>query len=490
MFDQLVAVADSARGAGAVGGWARVENAACARRLAAMADLLDARLAADGSAEREQWCLDNWEAVSAEIGAAMNVSAGVASHQLLIAQALRDRLPRVAEVFSAGVIGYRLVDTIVGRTRLIQNRDVLAKIDAELAAHAAGWGALSAAKTERAIDYWVDRYDPQALRRTESRSRGRHLDVSADPDGAGTASVSGQLFGHHGAALTQRLDAMAHTVCEHDPRTIDQRRSDAMGALGLGADRLACECGRADCPAATAQPPSAVVVHVITEADSLTNDTPAHLDSPTPGPEPTPGPSPTNPAAVIGGPILPTPLLAAKLAGTATIRQLIHPGDSPPEPRYRPSRALADFVHCRDMTCRFPGCDEPAYRCDLDHTIAYPHGPTCASNIKCLCRKHHLLKTFWGWLDRQLPDGTVIWTSPSGQTYTTKPGSAILFPSLCRPTAPITTPAATTTPAEPSRDLAMPRRTHTRTQNRHRAIETERQLNNADIAERNKPPPF
>ncbi|HJT95066.1 MAG TPA: DUF222 domain-containing protein, partial [Mycobacterium sp.] len=171
MFDQLVAVADSARGAGAVGGWARVENAACARRLAAMADLLEARLAADGSAEREQWCLDNWDAVSAEIGAAMNVSAGVASHQLLIAQALRDRLPRVGEVFSAGVIGYRLVDTIVGRTRLIQDPQALAKIDAELAAHAAGWGALSAARTERAIDYWVDRYDPQALRRTESRSR-------------------------------------------------------------------------------------------------------------------------------------------------------------------------------------------------------------------------------------------------------------------------------------------------------------------------------
>ena len=55
-------------------------------------------------------------------------------------------------------------------------------------------------------------------------------------------------------------------------------------------------------------------------------------------------------------------------------------------------------------------------------------GRRCASNLKCLCRKHHLLKTFWGWLDRQLPDGTVIWTAPSGQTYTTHPGSRLLFP--------------------------------------------------------------
>ena len=75
-------------------------------------------------------------------------------------------------------------------------------------------------------------------------------------------------------------------------------------------------------------------------------------------------------------------------------------------------RALADFVRCRDLTCRFPGCEVPAERCDLDHTIAYPVGPTCASNLKCLCRFHHLLKTFWGgdggWRDRQLPDGTVV----------------------------------------------------------------------------------
>ncbi|ORB59715.1 hypothetical protein BST47_30160, partial [Mycolicibacterium tusciae] len=72
----------------------------------------------------------------------------------------------------------------------------------------------------------------------------------------------------------------------------------------------------------------------------------------------------------------------------------------------------------------------------IDHTIAYPHGPTQASNLKVLCRQHHLLKTFWGWHDQQLPDGTVIWTCPQRQTYTTYPGSRLLFPTLCRPTAP------------------------------------------------------
>jgi hypothetical protein len=424
----------------------------------------------------------------------------------------------------------------VARTKLIQDREALAKVDAEVAAHVRGWGALSGAKTQTAIDYWVDRYDPGALRRSASKSRGRHVDVVPAEDGSGLASLEGTLYGHDGAVLDQRLAALAGTVCENDPRTLDQRRSDALGALGAGADRLTCGCGADNCPAAAdGAPRSDVVIHLIAEHDSLTDDTAAQFDGAeahTPGtaepdtppedtgvqgegtepgpvedtplrertlgqalaphPEPSTGPAYTAPAVIIGGSIIPAPLLAAKLANTATIRPLIHPGDAPPEPRYTPSRRLADFVRCRDMTCRFPGCDEPAVGCDLDHTIAYPHGPTCASNLGCLCRKHHLLKTFGGWVNRQLPDGTMIWTAPDGQTYTTNPGSRILFPSLCRPTAPVTAPVTATAPAtpEPGRSLAMPRRKHTRAENRRHAIEAERRLNDEYVAERNKPPPF
>jgi hypothetical protein len=505
VFESLMAAAAGISGAGGVGAWARVENAACARRLAASADALEARLSADGSAERDQWCLDNWDAVAAEVAAAQNVSHGVASHQLLVAMALRERLPRVAEVFATGAISYRLVSTIVSRTRLVRDLDARTQLDAAIAAEVAGWGSLSVAKAEAAIDAWVDRVDPGALRRMESSSRGRHLDIVPSDDGTGLDSIEGKLYGHHGAALKQRLLYMARGVCENDPRTVDQLRSDALGALGMGADRLACECGEPACPAAANAAPSAPVVHVIAEERSLADDTPVQLDGKAPppfdpdkplrdrtiaevsAPESQTGPPHTNPALVIGGGIMPAPLLAAKLAKTATIRPLIHPLDAPPEPRYVPSRKLADFVRCRDLTCRFPGCDESAYRCDLDHTIPYPMGPTCASNLGCLCRKHHLLKTYWGWLARQLPDGTFIWTAPSGQTYTTYPGSRLHFPALCKPTAPV---AASIRAPRAATGLMMPRRKRTRVYNRQRSIEAERRLNDDRVLERNKPPPF
>src|SRR6202040_2580743 len=201
MFDSLVAAADGTVGAGAAGAWARVENAACARRLASTADMVEARWAADGSAEREQWCVDNWDAVAAEVAAAQNVSTGVASHQLMVAMALRERLPRGAEVFATGAISYRLVCAIVARTRLVQDPQARVQVDAALAAEVAGWGALSVAKAEAAIDWWVDRFDPGALRRTELSSRGRHLDGVPNDDGSGLSYIEGKLYAHDAAAL-------------------------------------------------------------------------------------------------------------------------------------------------------------------------------------------------------------------------------------------------------------------------------------------------
>ncbi|WP_276027820.1 HNH endonuclease signature motif containing protein [Mycolicibacterium madagascariense] len=178
--------------------------------------------------------------------------------------------------------------------------------------------------------------------------------------------------------------------------------------------------------------------------------------------------------ANLSGTVLPG-AIARRAATGATISVIVHPGQAPPEPHYRPSPTLVDFIRCRDQTCRYPGCTKPASTTDIDHTIPYPYGPTAASNLKCLCREHHLLKTFWnGWHDRQLPDGTVIWTTPDGRTHTTRPGSHTDFPHLCAPTAPIT---AHPPPPQHANELKMPTRRATRRhQRRHRAL-TEREAN-------------
>ena len=78
MFDSLVAETTGARGASAVGSWARVESAACARRLASMVTMLDDAYAVDGSAERDLWCVDTFSAVAAHVAAAQGLTTGAA----------------------------------------------------------------------------------------------------------------------------------------------------------------------------------------------------------------------------------------------------------------------------------------------------------------------------------------------------------------------------------------------------------------------------
>ncbi|MEU0497269.1 DUF222 domain-containing protein [Mycobacterium sp. NPDC006124] len=290
MFDQLVDAATGTRGAGALWSWARVENAACARRVAAMAAMLDEAHAASGSADRDQWCLDNFDAVAAHIGAAQNITPGAAGNQLLIAVALHERFPRVAAVFADGLITYALVKTVVTRAALVVDPDALRTLDASLADAFGSWEPMSVDKTEKTIDAHVAQVDPQAVRRTETKARSRSVEITIDEDGSGLATLYATLFAHDAKTLQARLRALAATVCPADPRTADQLHADAFGAGGN--DRMACLCGTDDCPAAQNPPATRVVVYVIASEDTISG----------PAPEPeTPAPTPETPAPTTEG---------------------------------------------------------------------------------------------------------------------------------------------------------------------------------------------
>ena len=81
----------------------------------------------------------------------------------------------------------------------------------------------------------------------------------------------------------------------------------------------------------------------------------------------------------------------AEPAKSARLSPLAWPAAAP-EPGYTSSAKLAEFVRCRDRTCRARGCDRPAEFCDLDSTPYDAGGATHPSNLKCLCRKHRVHK--------------------------------------------------------------------------------------------------
>jgi len=88
---------------------------------------------------------------------------------------------------------------------------------------------------------------------------------------------------------------------------------------------------------------------------------------------------------------------------------------------YRPRLSQRDHVTQRDRTCRFPGCRQPARRCQIDHSEEFcDGGPTCPCNLACLCKFHHDLKTTGLWEALQHPDASITWTSPTGRKYCTQ----------------------------------------------------------------------
>ena len=84
----------------------------------------------------------------------------------------------------------------------------------------------------------------------------------------------------------------------------------------------------------------------------------------------------------------------------------------------RPTEAQKRRIRAEYATCVFPGCRQPAHRCDLDHRKPFSQGgPTHNDNIGPLCRHHHMARHHAPWLLVRKPNGDHLWTSPLGHNY-------------------------------------------------------------------------
>jgi hypothetical protein len=94
---------------------------------------------------------------------------------------------------------------------------------------------------------------------------------------------------------------------------------------------------------------------------------------------------------------------------------------SRPTASYRPTRAMVEHVRAVDGRCRGPGCEVIATRCDLDHEVPWPHGPTDVGNLHAKDRLHHNLKTAGIWTSAAVDDDGLEWTTVAGRRYVTYP---------------------------------------------------------------------
>ena len=339
----------------------------CTFRMHVAAGRLAAWRLPESDAERVQWCVDGWEAVAAEVSAELGISPwpGFDRRRAWSYPAVPP-VPKLAEVCLTGAVDFRVFRLIQFRTGLVTRPR-----DPRPIGHDAGARGPAVEQPVGGEDDRADRLashqlgPPRPNGSPKTMRDDRYVDIR--PDAHGMATISGSLPAADGAVVDARVEAIASTVCAKDPRTKRARRVDAMVAMSEGATTLTCNCNTSDCTAKGSRDatPSQVVIYVIAEEATVSG-------------------SGTTPGYLPGFGAVPAETVR-NLATRAKIRPLARPQDLSAETSYRPSRKLAEFVDYRDLTCRFPGCTTVAQRCDTDHTVPYPLGPTHPSDLKLYC---------------------------------------------------------------------------------------------------------
>ncbi|ERG69284.1 HNH endonuclease signature motif containing protein [Segniliparus rugosus] len=374
----------------------------CKARLVAMAaeKVAERKLAEERQGGKGIFSFSIREAAILELAPALGVSSREAKGMLSFAENMTEHYPKLGARLAAGEVTAKTA-RLVGKSLESAPAGWREKLDVWLAERAPRWRLCSQSKVQGLIEAQYVRWDSEWTRERREKAHAER-GLFFQPVGDGMAKIWGAMPLMEAAMVKDKLDAVARTVCPGDPRAMWTRRSDALAALaGHGEDKLRCECGRDTCKAAQRPVPQAKPVELVVDLAVLANlsDLPAWLD---------------------GSPI--DPELAQKLAkASKTIRFTTTPE------QYKPTQAVETHVNARDKHCRFPGCHRRA-RTELDHTHPFNHhnpasgGQTVPQNIKRLCRHHHRAKTHGKWRDTQNPDGTITWTSPTGQHYTTNPG--------------------------------------------------------------------
>ena len=253
----------------------------------------------------------------------------------------------------------------------------------------------------------------------------RRVQVLPGTDGMATliadlAETDAHRIHHRLTALTAAL--RADLTGQHDPRTRDQQRADTLVDLLLGTgtqiplDHNHATPTTRDLRTGTGPTPAPGQAPGIPAHGTPAHDTGPDTSAPGQVPPRRPGSGhpdvqviitldtllgmTQDPAHIPGlGPI-PADIartLAADGRWTAWITDATNTIQSTGTRSYTPTASLARLVRARHPHCRFPGCRQPATRCDLDHATAWPHGPTTTDNLGPLCRRHHNLKTHTGW---------------------------------------------------------------------------------------------
>src|SRR5262245_1331505 len=394
-------------------------------RLAAWAAAGQARmLAALGAAlvrDDEDWTRE-------EVAAALRLSGPTAQRRIEVARDLCARLPATLAALAAGGISYLHAVVIAEATHDLDDR-AAARVEQRVLGRAA---AQTVSELRRSVTRAVLAADPARAEHAHQRAVAeRTVQTWALPDGM--AEIRALLDAPDAALVMAAVNTLATKTGPEDRRPIEARRADALVSVFASARSGQAPAGHGPSPGpAPGMPwrPVRAQIQVTVPAATLLGlgDTPGELAGHGPITADTARElaatgvwrrlliDPRNGQLVDHGRRTHTPndhtIWARLLSEPITAHTLDHGRRG-----YRPPAPLAAYVIARDRVCQFPGCNQPAHRCDLDHRKPWQHGGTTSpDNLGALCRRHHRAK-HGPWTLIRNPDGSITWISPTGKRY-------------------------------------------------------------------------
>ncbi len=315
------------------------------------------------------------DSIRDELAAALHISGRTAQRRIDLARDLEHKLPRTRDLLRAGLCTFAQAAVVaqecgslsVGQARLVEKR---ALVNTERQTPNRTRRAL-----RRAIASICPRR-PEALVEEEFARR----DVSLVHDGGVMATVVATLPAPDAIAVWNALTAAAHQDTHAgDVRSRAHKRADALVGWAHQAGQ--------DPQMPVMQGKKRLDTQVVIDAATLFGLA-------------------DHPGEIIGYGPIPAELARLLAADSKGWRRLVT------DPvtgylldyghrTYTPPAALREYVLARDRRCQFPGCEQPSYRCDLDHVEPFTGTPeggsTSADNLLTVCRRHHQLKTHHRW---------------------------------------------------------------------------------------------
>ncbi|QGG41365.1 HNH endonuclease signature motif containing protein [Aeromicrobium yanjiei] len=328
-----------------------------------MVDYRDAEMARTALIESSLRRKIERSAIALTIGEATGMSEAQIHLRLSVADRVREKTPLVWASFVDGLIDFNRVRDISATIEKLHRDESIARLESRVIGYATSH---TAAELHQWLRRFVQRVEADlAVERAETERADRRVTVTHGDDSM--SWLNAYLPSHQAAAIEARLRKEARTSVEpDDDRTVAQREADLLAAWCI------------DSEAVTSAVDANIAVTV--GADVLAGATPGFAES------------------TDGDWAVPASWLAEVIASGSTFwhRIVVDPVTDDVLAheyvgRFAPdSLALAlQFLH---GVCQAPGCRVPSERCDLDHRIPHPVGPTTGDNMGPLCRRHHNLK--------------------------------------------------------------------------------------------------